>query len=84
MAAEAELTPTSYIQHHLQNLTHSFGEGGFWTLHVDTFVTAVAMGLLMVFAFWVYGIAAALQRVRANILEREKHTDWVQQLQEAR
>ena len=52
MAAEAELTPTSYIQHHLQNLTHSFGEGGFWTLHVDTFVTAVAMGLLMVFMFW--------------------------------
>ena len=40
--------------------------------------------LLMVFAFWVYGIAAALQRVRAIILEREKHTDWVQQLQEAR
>ena len=26
----------------------------------------------------------ALQRVRAIILEREKHTDWVQQLQEAR
>ena len=34
MAAEAQLTPTSYIQHHLQNLTHSFGEGNFWTLHV--------------------------------------------------
>lgn len=52
MAAEAELTPTSYIQHHLQNLTHSFGEGSFWTLHVDTIVTSVLMGLLMVFMFW--------------------------------
>ena len=52
MAAEAELTPTSYIQHHLKNLTHSVGEGSFWTLNVDTFVTALLMGLLMVVLFW--------------------------------
>jgi len=52
MAADAELTPTSYIQHHLQNLTVSTGEGGFWTLHLDTFITALAMGGLMVFMFW--------------------------------
>ena len=52
MAAEAELTPTSYIQHHLKNLTHSVGEGSFWTLNVDTFVTALLMGLFMVFIFW--------------------------------
>ncbi|PBJ81686.1 F0F1 ATP synthase subunit A [Lysobacteraceae bacterium NML93-0399] len=52
MAADAELTPTSYIQHHLQNLTASVGEGGFWTLHVDTLITALLMGALMVFAFW--------------------------------
>ena len=52
MAGEA-LTPTTYIQHHLQNLTAPVGEGGgFWTLHVDTFLTAVVMGLIMVFAFW--------------------------------
>jgi F-type H+-transporting ATPase subunit a len=51
MAGEA-LTPTSYIQHHLKNLTVSVGEGGFWTLHLDTLVTAVLMGLLMVFLFW--------------------------------
>ena len=38
--------------------------------------------LLMVFAFWAYCIAAALQRVRAIILEREKDADWVQQLKE--
>lgn len=52
MAADAELTPTGYIQHHLQNLTVQVQEGGFWTLHVDTLITAVLMGLLMVFAFW--------------------------------
>lgn len=52
MAGEHELTPTSYIQHHLHNLTAQVGEGGFWTLHVDTLVTAVLMGLLIVVAFW--------------------------------
>ena len=52
MASEAELTPTSYIQHHLQNLTFKVGEGGFWTLHVDTLVMAVLMGGLMVLMFW--------------------------------
>ena len=51
MAGEA-LTPTTYIQHHLQNLTLQVGEGAFWTLHLDTFLTALAMGALMVVAFW--------------------------------
>ena len=49
MAGEA-LTPTSYIQHHLHNLTFHMQEGGFWAIHVDTIVTSVLMGLLMVFA----------------------------------
>ena len=48
-----ELTPTEYIQHHLHNLTARFGQGDFMTLHVDTFVTAVLMGLLIVFMFWI-------------------------------
>ena len=52
--AAAELTPTSYIQHHLHNLTGQVGEGGaFWTIHVDTLVTSLLMGLLMVGMFWV-------------------------------
>ncbi len=34
--------------------------------------------LLMVLAFWMYSIAVALMRVRSIILERERHTDWVQ------
>lgn len=52
MASGAELTPTEYIQHHLKNLTVQTGEGGFWTLHLDTFITAVVMGLIIVVAFW--------------------------------
>lgn len=33
--------------------------------------------LIMVVAFWMYAIAMALVRVRAIILERERHTEWV-------
>ena len=33
--------------------------------------------LVMVFAFWAYCIAAALTRVRAIMLERERNAAWV-------
>ena len=33
--------------------------------------------LLMALCFWMYAIAMALMRVRAIILERERHTEWV-------
>lgn len=36
--------------------------------------------LVMVFAVWMYCIAAVLHRVRTIILEREKHTAWVREL----
>jgi heme exporter protein C len=36
--------------------------------------------LIMALAFWMYAIAAALIRVRAIILERERHADWVKAL----
>ena len=39
--------------------------------------------LLMALCFWMYSIAAALIRLRAIILEREAHTDWVLRLPEA-
>jgi heme exporter protein C len=39
--------------------------------------------LVMALAFWVYGIAATLLRVRAIMLEREAHMQWTQQLPEA-
>jgi heme exporter protein C len=40
--------------------------------------------LLMALCFWMYSIAVGLMRVRAIILEREAHTDWVKQLKEVR
>jgi len=54
MAAEEQLTPTGYIQHHLTNLTHPVGHGSFWTLNVDTVVTAAVLGILgFGFLWWV-------------------------------
>ncbi|MDR3410284.1 MAG: heme ABC transporter permease CcmC [Formivibrio sp.] len=38
--------------------------------------------LLMALCFWMYSIAMALYRVRTIILERERHTTWVRNLQE--
>ena len=36
--------------------------------------------LVMAIAFWMYSIAVSLARVRAIILERERHTAWAQAL----
>ena len=38
--------------------------------------------LLMVFAFWMYAIAAVLARLRAIILERERRAQWVLEARE--
>jgi heme exporter protein C len=38
----------------------------------------------MVVAFWAWSIAVALHRVRSIILERERGSDWVSRLPEAR
>jgi len=38
--------------------------------------------LLMALCFWMYAIAVALQRLRAIILERESHAEWVRELKE--
>jgi heme exporter protein C len=40
--------------------------------------------LLMAFACWMYSIGASLVRARAIILERERRTNWVRALGEAR
>jgi F-type H+-transporting ATPase subunit a len=55
MAAGTELTPTSYIEHHLSFLARPFGgEGGFWTVHVDTLVTTLILGALAFgFMWWI-------------------------------
>ena len=40
--------------------------------------------LLMALAFWLYTFALVFYRVRTIILERERHTDWVNALPEAK
>jgi len=50
-----------------------------------TMATTMLWGMLiMALAFWAYAIAVALMRVRAIILEREAHTDWVKELPEVK
>lgn len=50
-----------------------------------TMATTMLWGMLiMALAFWMYAIAVALTRVRAIILEREAHTDWVKELPEVK
>lgn len=47
--------------------------------------TPMLMGMLiMLLAFWMYAIAMALYRVRLIILDRERHTEWVQHAVEQR
>jgi len=52
MAAGKELTPSEYIEHHLSFFEKPVGEGGFWTLNVDTLVVSLLLGLLGVGFFW--------------------------------
>jgi len=40
--------------------------------------------LIMALAFWMYTVAVVLVRVRAIILQRERHTDWVADFLKAR
>ena len=54
MAAGKALTPTEYIQHHLTFFTKPAGDGGFWTLHLDSLVTALLVGVVGIgFIWWV-------------------------------
>jgi F-type H+-transporting ATPase subunit a len=50
MAAPGEaLTPSGYITHHLTNLT--VGDGGFWTVHIDSLFFSALTGLLFLWVF---------------------------------
>jgi len=53
VAAETDLTPTGYIQHHLTFLTKAGDAGGFWTVNVDTVVTSIFLGIVAFGLMWV-------------------------------
>lgn len=55
---ENPATASQYIQHHLTNLkfnlkTMSLGDGGFWTLNLDTLFFSVLLGFSFIFLFHV-------------------------------
>jgi F-type H+-transporting ATPase subunit a len=50
--ASAPESPTEYIQHHLTFLEHPVGEGGFWTVNLDTLITTLVLGVLAFGFLW--------------------------------
>jgi F-type H+-transporting ATPase subunit a len=53
MAAETPQDASSYIQHHLTFFAEPVNEqGGFWTLHYDTIITSVILGVLVLGFLW--------------------------------
>ncbi len=58
MAAGQELNATSYIQHHLSFKAESVGDGSFWTLHVDSLVTGLILGVVATLLMWLVTRAA--------------------------
>ncbi len=50
--ASSTLTPSEYITHHLTNLQKPIGEGGFWTLNVDTIIMSWVLGAVGLGLFW--------------------------------
>ena len=71
MAAGSELTPTSYINHHLTFFTKQVGDGGFWTLHVDSILVSLLVGVLgLGFIWWVVrGATAGVPNRRQALVE---------------
>jgi F-type H+-transporting ATPase subunit a len=71
MAAEQELTATSYIQHHLSFNAQSVGDHSFWTLHVESLVTAVILGVVATALMWwvVRGATSGVPNKRQAFVE---------------
>ncbi|MES2580891.1 MAG: F0F1 ATP synthase subunit A, partial [Pseudomonadota bacterium] len=69
--AEHVLTPSEYISHHLSFNAQSVGNGNFWTLHIDTLITSVILGLLVMgFVWWVArGATAGVPTKRQAFVE---------------
>jgi F-type H+-transporting ATPase subunit a len=70
MAAQ-ELSPTSYIGHHLSFRQVSLGDSPFWTLHLDTLLTSAVLGLVAFGFLWlvVRGATASVPGKRQAFVE---------------
>ncbi len=71
MAVAAEMTPTEYIGHHLTFHSKPIGDGGFWTLNVDTLATSVLLGIIGFGFMWlvVRGATAGIPGKRQAFIE---------------
>lgn len=59
MASE-QMTPSSYIEHHLGFNAKPVGDGSFWVLHMDTLVMSALLGVVIFgFLWWVVRGATA-------------------------
>src|SRR6267142_1352247 len=69
---EHAMTPAAYIEHHLTFLQHPVkGDGGFWSLNLDTLFTSVVLGVVMLgFITWVVrGATAGVPSGRQALVE---------------
>jgi F-type H+-transporting ATPase subunit a len=71
MATEHALTPSGYIEHHLSFNSLSIGDGSFWTIHVDTLVMSVALGMIAMGLIWLVsrGATAGVPTKRQAFVE---------------
>jgi len=71
MAVAEELSPSTYIAHHLTFQAQQVGDGSFWTLHVDSLVTGLVLGILSLgFLWWVVrGATAGVPNKRQAFVE---------------
>jgi F-type H+-transporting ATPase subunit a len=70
MAAQYN-SPTEYIGHHLTFLTKPIGDGGFWSLNLDTLIVSVLLGFLGLgfFAWVAKGATAGVPNRRQAFVE---------------
>ena len=48
-------SPSEYVSHHLKHLSEPIGQGGFWTIHVDSLFMSILIGLIGIGIFWSVG-----------------------------
>lgn len=58
MAAQS---PSEYIAHHLTNFKVTVGEGGFWTLNMDTIIMSWVLGLVGLGLIWMVAKSATAE-----------------------
>jgi F-type H+-transporting ATPase subunit a len=76
MAAEQPANVNEYIVHHLTNLTAQTGEGGFYTLNVDSLFFAIVLALLFGGSFWL-----AARKATADVPGKfQNFVEWVVEL----